>query len=166
MLSLRRLLLGSADASRTEVRPLRREDREDVLRIESASFPDAWSARDLDHFLGKGCASAHVLWRGGRRVGFFLVIREHDQLHLANIAVAPEVRRTGIATLALQAVEDLARAGGLPRVVLEVRETNLPAQLLYRRCGYRAVEILRGHYGDQDAYRMTKDVATPRAALP
>jgi len=72
-------------------------------------------------------------------VGFFIVLRTVNQLHLVNLAVAPAARRAGIGTLALQAIEHIARACGLPRVVLEVRETNLAAQLLYRRNGYRAV---------------------------
>jgi ribosomal protein S18 acetylase RimI-like enzyme len=58
----------------------------------------------------------------------------------------------------LLAVENIAWAWGLARVELEVHESNLAAQLLYRRSGYRAVEILRGYYGSEDAYRMTKAV--------
>ena len=91
-------------------------------------------------------------------MGFFLVLLAGDHLHHANLAVAPDERRKGIATLALQKIENIAWAYGLPRVELEVRETNLAAQLLYRRNGYRAVDILRSYYPDQDAYRMTKDV--------
>ena len=42
------------------------------------------------------------------------------------------------------------------RVVLEVRETNLAAQLFFRENGFRAVSILRGYYDDtpEDAYLM------------
>jgi ribosomal protein S18 acetylase RimI-like enzyme len=39
---------------------------------------------------------------------------------------------------------------------LHVQERNLAAQLLYRKMGYRAVEILNNVYEDQDAYRMVK----------
>jgi ribosomal-protein-alanine N-acetyltransferase len=136
---------------------MRPDDRADVLRIEEASAPDAWTADVLDGWLANG-ASGHILERGGRCVGFFLVLLAGDHLHLANLAVAPEERRKGIATLALRKVEGIAWAYGLPRIELEVRETNLAAQLLYRKCGYRAVEILRSYYPDQDAYRMTKNV--------
>lgn len=148
------------------VRTMRPEDRAEVLRIEAASFPDAWTGEVLDDFLARG-ASGHVLEQAGRCVGFFLVLRARDSLLLANLAVAPEVRRSGIATLALRKIEGIAWAYGLPRIELQVRETNLAAQLLYRRNGYRAVEILRGYYTDQDGYRMTKDVTNlpgPRRA--
>ena len=162
MLALRRMLLfqrrATGQSAEPSVRSMRPDDRADVLRIEKASFPDAWTADVLDRMLANG-ASGHVLEREGRCVGFFLVLLARDHLHLANLAVAPEERRQGIATLALQKIENIAWAYGLPRIELEVRETNLAAQLLYRQSGYRAVEILRSYYPDQDAYKMTKDVS-------
>lgn len=170
MLPLRRLLLlhrrETGKCADPSVRSMRPEDRADVLRIEEASAPDAWTADVLDRWLANG-ASGHILEREGRCVGFFLVLLARDHLHLVNLAVAPEKRRRGIATLALQKIENIAWAYGLPRIQLEVRETNLAAQLLYRRSGYRAVEIVRSYYGDQDGYRMTKEVANlpgPRGA--
>jgi ribosomal-protein-alanine N-acetyltransferase len=168
MLSIRRLLFGRAgDAeprARSEraelgVRAMRPEDRADVLRIEAASAPDAWTAQTFDYWLSKHHVSGHVLERGVERVGFFIVIRGVDHLRIANLAVAPAARRAGVGTRALQAIENIARARRLARVELEVRETNLAAQLLYRSNGYRAVAILRAHYGDQDGYKMTKAVS-------
>jgi len=139
---------------------MRPTDRAEVLRIEEASAPDAWTAAVLDRWLANG-ASGHVVEREGRCVGFFLVLLAGDHLHVANLAVAPEERRKGIATLALQKIENIAWAYGLPRIELEVRETNLAAQLCYQRNGYRAVGILRSYYPDQDAYKMTKAVLLP-----
>ena len=145
LLALRRWLSphrhAAVQSEKPSVRSMRPEDRAEVL--------DGWLAHG---------ASGHILEREGRCVGFFLVLLAGDHLHLANLAVAPDERRKGIATLALQKIENIAWAYGLPRVELEVRETNLAAQLLYRRNGYRAVDILRSYYPDQDAYRMTKDV--------
>ena len=44
------------------------------------------------------------------------------------------------------------------RIVVEVRETNLAAQLFFRELGFRAVDILRDYYtsdtGKEDAYLM------------
>ena len=39
---------------------------------------------------------------------------------------------------------------------LEVRETNLPAQIFFRESGFRAVSVLRDYYQDttEDAYVM------------
>ncbi len=42
------------------------------------------------------------------------------------------------------------------RILLEVRETNLDAQLFFRTEGFRAVSVLRDYYEDtpEDAYVM------------
>lgn len=154
----------ATDLDAIVVRELCVQDREAVLRIEAASFPDAWTARILDAVLAQEGVSVHVLERARTCVGFFVVARERGRLHLLNLGVAPEARRTGLGTRALAAVEKIAWAYGLPTVVLEVRETNLAAQLLYRSNGYRAVEIVRAYYGDQDAYRMTKSIPLPGRA--
>jgi ribosomal protein S18 acetylase RimI-like enzyme len=44
------------------------------------------------------------------------------------------------------------------RIDLEVQESNLPAQLLYRKAGYRATRILRNYYPTthEDGYRMVR----------
>jgi ribosomal-protein-alanine N-acetyltransferase len=164
MLALRRWLFlhrrATKQSAEPSVRSMRPDDRAEVLRIEEASFPDAWTADVFDRMLAHG-ASGHVLEREGQCVGFFLVLLAGDHLHLANLAVAPEARRKGIASLALRKIEGIAWAYGLPHIELEVRETNLAAQLLYRRNGYRAVGIMRSYYPDQDAYKMTKDVLLP-----
>ena len=172
-LSIRRLFFsdqpergtpGVLEIGSLRVREMRPEDRAAVLRIESVSFPDAWPAETFDQLDAQANASGHVVPLGSECLAFFIVVRERNYLHLANLAVAPEARRRGLGEFCLQAIEKIAWAYGLPRVELEVRETNLAAQLLYRHCGYRAVEILRSHYGDQDAYRMTKSVPGVRAS--
>jgi ribosomal-protein-alanine N-acetyltransferase len=42
------------------------------------------------------------------------------------------------------------------KIVLEVRERNLPAQLFFRSLGYRATSVLKDFYQDttEDAYLM------------
>lgn len=42
------------------------------------------------------------------------------------------------------------------QIALEVRETNLPAQLFFRSLGFRAVTVLKDFYQDttEDAYLM------------
>ena len=47
------------------------------------------------------------------------------------------------------------------RITLEVRETNLPAQLFFRAQGFRALRVLRGYYEDsgEDAFLMQYHLA-------
>lgn len=83
---------------------------------------------------------------------------EVGDAYLANFGVARAWRRRGVGTHALRSVERRARERGARRIALHVQEQNLAAQLLYRSMGYAAVRIERGGYGDQDAYRMVREL--------
>lgn len=138
---------------------LRRADSVDIeamLAIERHSFPSAWAPDVLRRFLENPLTIARVVESSGRVVAFFMVAFDAPRLHLLNIAVARAWRRRGLGTLALAEVERIAVRHGCDSVDLEVRESNLAAQLFYQRAGFRAVEILRGYYGDEDGYLMRK----------
>ena len=57
------------------------------------------------------------------------------------------------------------------RIVLEVRETNLDAQLFFKSLGFRAISVLRDYYDDtvEDAYlmqfRYTEELKTEPAPV-
>src|SRR5262249_32765084 len=75
-----------------------------------------------------------------------------ELLHLAG---DPGWVPRGGATALLKKYEPfLPRPGG--RIEAPVPETNLPAQLLLRSAGYRAVRVFRGFYSGEDAYLMER----------
>jgi ribosomal-protein-alanine N-acetyltransferase len=78
------------------------------------------------------------------------------RLHVLNFAVLRSHRRLGIGTQMLRRLIAKLAPERRSRIVLEVRETNLPAQLFFRAAGFRAVTVLRDFYrdSDEDAYLM------------
>ena len=78
------------------------------------------------------------------------------RLHVLNFAVAPDCRRSGVGSRMLAKLIGKLSSQRRTRIVLEVRETNLPAQLFFRENGFRAVSVLRNYYEDtpEDAYTM------------
>ena len=54
------------------------------------------------------------------------------------------------------------------QIVLEVRETNLPAQLFFRSLNFRATSVLKDFYQDttEDAYLMQYTWREAAAAVP
>lgn len=140
------------------LRPLLASDLDVVMRIERESHPSAWPREALVAWLAQPGVSGHVLEDERGVCAFFLVGRAPRCLRVLNLAVAADRRRRGLGRTAMAIVEELARAERLPAVELEVRESNLPAQVLYRQCGYKAHAILRGHYGDEDGYAMRLDL--------
>ena len=83
-----------------------------------------------------------------------------------NVAVDPDVRRTGVATALLEAL--LRRVGDAEaRFTLEVRRSNAGAIELYERFGFRSAGVRRRYYQDngEDAVIMWRTPATLRGRL-
>jgi ribosomal-protein-alanine N-acetyltransferase len=59
-----------------------------------------------------------------------------DQATLLNLAVAPSSRRLGVARALLRQTASSLAACGVNRLLLEVRESNVAAQALYRSEGF------------------------------
>jgi [ribosomal protein S18]-alanine N-acetyltransferase len=79
-----------------------------------------------------------------------------SRIHVLNFAVAPAYRRSGVGSQMIAKLTAKLSTQRRSRIVLEVRETNLPAQLFFRENGFRAVSVLHGYYADtpEDAYIM------------
>src|SRR5204863_9854147 len=95
----------------------------------------------------------------GRVVGFCSFWRVSDELHVNNLAVAPDYRRSGAATALLGHVLSEGAKLGAVRVTLEVRRSNDAARLLYERFGFSVAGIRRGYYTkpEEDALILWRD---------
>ena len=92
------------------------------------------------------------------------------KLQVLNFVVDPEFRRQTIGEQMVKKLVDKLSQQRRQEIVLEVRETNLQAQLFFKRMGFRAVLVLCGHYDDtdEDAYvmRLTLEEEDVSWALP
>jgi ribosomal-protein-alanine N-acetyltransferase len=90
-----------------------------------------------------------------------------SQLHVLNFAVRPDVRRRGVGTQMINKLIGKLSQQRRNRVVLEIRETNLAAQLFFRQASFRAVSVLRDYYDDttEDAYVMQYRLRTQDTPL-
>ena len=77
--------------------------------------------------------------------GFWIVAGE---AHVTSIAVRETYRHQGIGELMLISLVGLALEMGAEMVTLEVRVSNINAQKLYQKCGFRQVGVRRGYYTD------------------
>jgi ribosomal-protein-alanine N-acetyltransferase len=76
-----------------------------------------------------------------------------ERFELLHLAVAPECQRNGIGRALVHRFESrLSHPGDSIRAT--VPESNLPMQLFLRAVGYKAVRVLRGYYGEEDAFVM------------
>jgi ribosomal-protein-alanine N-acetyltransferase len=99
-------------------------------------------------------------------VGYLICSRYDTVWHVMNVAVDPDLRRTGIATtLLLQLLERVGDSAA--RFTLEVRTSNAPAISLYERFGFRSAGTRRRYYQDngEDALIMWRTPATLNGSL-
>ncbi len=61
------------------------------------------------------------------------------EAEIFDVAVDTAHRRQGIASLLMTSVLDLAKSGGAKEIFLEVRESNVAALSLYKKCGFSVV---------------------------
>jgi len=78
--------------------------------------------------------------------GFIVARLVAGELHINNVAVRPEFRRQGIAARLVAAVLSQGQSDGARMAFLEVRAGNVPAQGLYRRCGFQVTGRRRRYY--------------------
>jgi ribosomal-protein-alanine N-acetyltransferase len=79
-----------------------------------------------------------------------------NRLHLLNFAVTPDCRRESVGRSMIEKLVSKLSNERRNRIMLEVRETNLDAQLFFKDLGFRAISVLRDFYEDttEDAYLM------------
>ncbi len=148
-----------------EVRPMTAADLPRVLEIEQVAFRNPWSAELLRRELGHDWSTILVAEEPGPRgqvtlVGFVIFWIVHDELHVLNVATAPEHRNRGVARRVLEAALDTGRRKRCTLATLEVRRSNAAALGLYRDFGFRPVGIRPNYYVDEgeDAIVMVLDL--------
>ena len=172
------------------VEPMQLSDVREVMEIERLSFPSPWSAYAYRYELLENRLSHYFVvrqWRAYRSPkpglldrlrrsprarrskspilgygGFWLLA---DECHISTIAVHPTYRGRGLGELLLVAMLDRAIELGAQVATLEVRASNIVAQNLYRKYGFRQVGLRRGYYRDrgEDALIMTTERLTSAA---
>jgi [ribosomal protein S18]-alanine N-acetyltransferase len=146
-----------------ELRILDLGDLREIEEIERRSYPTPWSRSMFAGELAKPssiCLGAfEAEGEDGRLCGYLIVSRYVDAWHVMNIAVDPEHRARGIATMLLDRLFELTADDARRGYTLEVRVSNATAIALYERLGFESRGVRRGYYTDnrEDALIMWKD---------
>jgi ribosomal-protein-alanine N-acetyltransferase len=117
-------------------------------------FGEAWTRSQLSGILPMAGVSLTIAWTrdSGEALGFSLCRTVADESELLLIAVHPDHHRCGVGRKLLSSFFDCARADGVSRVHLEVRDGN-PAITMYRAAGFAPVGRRRNYYLAADGRR-------------
>ena len=138
------------------IRWMIRRDMPEVLEIETQNFEFPWCEEDFIRCLRQRNCIGMVAECDERVVGFMIYELHKTRLHVLNFAVASEYQRRGVGRQMIAKLISKLSNQRRTRLVLEVRETNLEAQLFFREMGFLATRVLRDFYEDtpEDAYVM------------
>lgn len=139
------------------------DDVDQVMAIESLVYTQPWSARGYRHELTHNDLAHYQVLTvsqppGPERligyIGYWLVL---DESHISTVVIHPEWRGHGLGELLLLSALQEAIAQGATVATLEVRRSNLVAQLLYQKYGFEVVGERPRYYHDnhEDALIMT-----------
>ena len=143
-------------AIRIHIRWIIRRDMPEVLAIEADSFEFPWMEEDFIRCLRQRNCIGMVSEHEDRVVGFMIYELNKTRIQVLNFATAADLLRRGVGTQMVNKLISKLSAQRRKQISLEVRETNLCAQLFFKDQGFRAVSVLRQYYEDtpEDAYLM------------
>jgi ribosomal-protein-alanine N-acetyltransferase len=141
---------------RVHIRWMIRRDMPEVLQAEQDSFEFAWTEEDFLRCLRQRNCIGMVAEQGEKVVGFMIYELHKSKLHILNFAVSPLFRRFGVGGQMVAKLVSKLSNHRRTKITLEVRETNLSAQLFFRSQGFKAMRVLRAYYEDsgEDAFLM------------
>jgi ribosomal-protein-alanine N-acetyltransferase len=140
------------------IRKMEEDDIPAVLGIEEISFATPWSEQDfLNELYRKNTLLRTALFEGNI-IGYICVTFRAYESHILNLAVHPDFRRRGVATILMDnAVGELKKRGCM-FVYLKVRLSNAGAQKFYELLGFQVEGIRKKYYDDpvEDALMMMR----------
>ncbi len=132
-------------------------DIPEIIEIENSSFTVPWP-----DFLFKAHLNnpGFVVYEQDKILAYAIVASSEDKrkAHLQSIAVHKEYLRQGIASKLLEWCIDLAKLYGFNKMMLEVRESNVTAQLFYSSNGFLVEEKIDDYYIDENAIVMSREI--------
>ncbi len=116
------------------------------------AYGEAWNNRQVSDALMLGNCHYQICDAAGQMpaspeetAGFTLSRQAADEEELLLIAVKTTCRRAGIASILMKQLTAAARARGVSRIFLEMREGN-PAEEFYRKHGFLPVGRRKNYY--------------------
>lgn len=146
-------LLRRAESGALTVEPMRRRHLAQVMTIESVSYPRPWPIGVFQAELGmmqRGERHYVVAREDGVVVGYGGLMFALDDAHITNIAVDRKRQRSGVGTRVLAELAWVAIERGCQALTLEVRDSNMAAQGLYRTFGFVPAGVRQKYYENAD----------------
>ena len=130
------------------IRPMTKDDVDDVYKVEEDCFVDPWSKESIRKELKNDLARYLVAEIDGEIVGYVGVWFVVDEGHITNVAVHSNYRGKKIGDKLVKEMVELCKQSNIVAMTLEVRVSNIVAQNLYKKYGFKMGGIRKEYYSD------------------
>lgn len=133
------------------------EEIQDTLLLD---FDDFWNVNTFKEELLNPNSKYIMAKINDKIVGFAGIWKAVDDVHITNIVTSKNFRRQNIGSVMLSNLVEIAKSEkGITSITLEVNSTNIPAQKLYEKFGFKVVGLRKKYYNNMDdAIIYTKDL--------
>jgi len=120
-------------------------DLTQILAIERNAHVSPWARLSFEESLTKEYL-CRIIQNDDEIVAYSVLCPVVDELHILNIAAAPQCQGAGLGHMLIKDVIDLARRHSLKKIFLEVRASNGVAQSLYEKWQFQKISIRKRYY--------------------
>ena len=130
-----------------------------IVEFNQQFFSDGWTENSLISAFNSNGFNILVALEGEEVVGYIAYTIGLDSADIESVVVKPSERKKGIAgNLIDGAQKDIARCG-IDKILLEVREGNIPAISLYIKNNFSVISKRNKYYHDgENALVMIKEL--------
>ena len=143
-----------------QIRPMTRNDCEQVAALEAVSFSVPWSLRAFTDTVEKENFRYFVAEESGEILGYCGFLYVLDEAEIPNVCVKASARKQGVGKQMMSVLIEEAAKLDISTLFLEVRESNVPARTLYRSLGFVEDGIRKNFYEQpvENAVLMSKSL--------
>lgn len=151
---------------RMRITRMTQADIPDVTRIETLSFPTSWPRSAFTSEISSNRLAHYFVGRVGNEAvaygGIWIILEDS---HVTTIAVHPDWRRRNYGEEVFLHMVQAAIEHNASWMTLEVRESNIAAQKLYRKYGFTTVSTRNSYYTDNHENALVMWAGNLRGAL-
>jgi ribosomal-protein-alanine N-acetyltransferase len=135
-----------AAAELSGIRPASTADIYAIYKLNCESFIESWSVMALGLWQERGDDLDVWYDKDGTLAAYYLGQDVLDEVHIMQLAVAPQFQRQGLGSGMMRYEIERKRACGMKKMLLEVRASNRAAQQLYIALGFKVVGRRNDYY--------------------
>ena len=119
-------------------------DAQELAELDKICFAVPWSKKSFEEEAQNSLATYYLAKDEDKIIGYCGVWKVSGEGQITNIAVLPEYRKQRVASKMLEKI--IEECKDTYQVILEVRESNIPAICLYEKYGFKKAGIRKNFY--------------------